>query len=300
MSLTQATLPTGRVQLNDVYNTEYITRAFRDASTDPLIGQRIVKAVPLDESESYTYQVPIYSEIDSTLITTVAANAAAPEAAMTTDQAQITGARRALRMFVLDETANKVRRTADVAIRKLRHAHRDFWHRAIMDLFPNITNDGGSVPGTNATNNTLSNWDSVTGAFRAQNPDPGPLWSVMSRSANRDLRADLVTNAASLFGTAFGEQARDALASNEPGVFKTFDGYMQYESGDVPAGDTTGFTCAVGVAGEEAAMEFVQWGGAQVELQRDAARFGTWIVTNLIAGVGIVKQANTYAYIVRA
>lgn len=299
MSLNAATLPTGRTQLAAVYDTEYISRRFREASVDPLIGQLLVNPVALDESETYVYEVPIYSELNSALITTVAANAAAPEAALAATSAQITGAKRGLRMFVLDESANKVRRAAETAITKLRGAHRDYWHRAILALFPSITN-GGSVPGTNATNNTLANWDAVTGAFRARNPDPGGLWSVMSRSANRDLRADLVANSASLFGTSFGEQAREALASNRPGVFSTFDGYAQYESADVPAGDTTGFTCAVGVGGDNSGIEYVEWQAPSVELQRDASRYGTWIVTGLTAGVGIVKQENLYAYIVRA
>lgn len=300
MSLVAATLPTGRTQLAAVYDTEYISRRFREASVDPLIGQLLVNPVALDESETYTYEVPIFAELDSTLITTVAANAAAPEAALSVSSAQITGAKRGLRMFVLDQSANKVRRAAETAITKLRGAHRDYWHRAILALFPSITNNGGSVPGTNATTHTLANWDAITGAFRAQNPDGGELWSVMSRSGNRDLRADLVANAASLFGTSFGEQAREALSSNRPGVFSTFDGYAQYESGDVPAGDTTGFTCAVGVGGMNSGMEYVEWEAPEVELQRDASRYGTWIVTGLTAGVGIVKQANLYAYIIRA
>lgn len=300
MALVQSTLPTGRTQLAAVYNTQYIARRFREVSVAPALGQLLVNPVALEEGETYTYQVPIYGDVSADLITTVAPNAAAPEAALSTSNAQITGAKRGLRMFVLDESANKIRRTADVAISRLRRAHQIYWHRAILDLFPSITNNGGSVPGTNATTHTLAGWDAITGAFRAQNPDEGRLWSVMSRSANRDLRADLVSNAASLFGTSFGEQAREALSSNRPGIFTTFDGYEQYESPDVPAGDTTGFTCAVGVGGENSGIEYVEWEAPEVELQRDGSRYGTWIITGLTAGVGIVKQSNLYAYIRRA
>ncbi len=300
MSLNQATSPTGRTQLAAVYDTEYISRRFREQSVDPLIGQLLVNPVGLDEEETYVYEETIWDEVDSTLITTVAANDAAPEAALGVGTAQVTGLKKGLRMFVLDQSANKIRRAADVAVMKLRQAHRDYWHRAILDLFPSITNNGGSVPGTNATTHTIANWDLATGAFRAQNPDPGALWSVMSRSGNRMLRADLIANAASLFGTGFGEQAREALSSNRPGIFTTFDGFAQYESGDVPAGDTTGFTCAMGVAGENSGIDYVEWEAPEVEMQRDASRFGTWIVTGLTAGVGIMKQANLYAYIVSA
>lgn len=298
MSLEQATSPVGRVQLDDLYNTEYLSRRFREESEDPLIGQLLVNPVSVPDDEVYRYEVPIFDELDSSQVAAVAANDAAPEAAMSTSQAVITGARYGLRMFVLDESKNKVVRATEMAITKLRRAHRDYWHRQILDLFTSITNNGGTVPGTNATAHDLANWDAITGAFRAQNPDPGARWSVMSRSGNRDLRADLVTNAAALFGTSWGEQARSALADNQPGIFQSFDGFAQYESADTPAGDTSGFTCAIGVGGANSGIEFVEWEMPAVELQRDASRFGTWIVTGLVAGVGIVKQENLYAYII--
>ena len=299
MSLVQSTAPVGRVQLNDLYNTEYLSRRFREQSEDPLIGQLIVNPVSVPDEEVYRYVVPVFDELDSTAVAAVAANDAAPAAAMSTSQAVITGERYGLRMFVLDATKNKVAAATDMAIRKLQGAHRDYWHRTILGLITGITNNGGTVPGANTTQHTLANWDSITGAFRAQNPDPGPRWSVMSRSGNRDLRADLITNAASLFGSSWGEQARTALATNQPGIFQTFDGFGQYESADVPAGDTSGFTCALGVGGENAGMEFVEWEAPSIELQRDASRGGTWLVTFLTAGAGIVKQENLYSYIVR-
>ncbi len=300
MSLNQAASPTGRVQLAAVYDTEYISRKFRETSVAPSIGQFLINPVPIDEAETFTYEVPIFEPIDPDLIQVVAPNDAAPEASFSSASAQITGDKRGLRVFILDQTKNKVVKTVNMGIRKLRQAYVRYWSRSAQDLFTSITNNGGTVPGTNATNNTLANWDLVTGAFRAQTPDAGPLWSVMSRSANRDLRADIGSNSASLFGTAWGEKARDAFANNQPGVFSSFDGYMQYESPEVPAGDTTGFTNAVGVGGENAGIEYPEWEELETEFQRDASRYGTWIVTGLTAGIGIVAQQNLYSYISRA
>jgi len=300
MSLNAATLPTGRTQLADVYDTEFISRKFRDENVAPSVGQLLIHPEPLDEAETYTYEVPIYGVIDPDLVAVVAANAAAPEAALSTSNAQVTGDKRGLRVFILDATANKVRRTVDTGITKLRQAHVRYWSRQILDLFSSITNNGGAVPGTNATTMTLALWDQYTGNFRDQDHDDGPLWSVMSRAANRDLRADLVSNAASLFGTAFGEKAHEALTTNQAGVFKMFDGFMQYTSPDVPAGDTTGFVNAMGVGGDNSGIHYPEWEMLEVEFQRDASRFGTWIVTGNTAGVGIIAQENLYANISRA
>lgn len=299
MSLNPATTPVGRAQLPHVYNSEYISRRFREVNVEPSIGQLIVNPVPIEEAEVNVYQVPIFSPIDPDLITVVAPNDAAPEATLGSTNAEVTGDKRGLRVFVLDASVNKIRRTADMAITKLRQAHVRYWSRAIIDLFAGITNNGGSVPGTNATPMTLALWDDHTGDFRDQEHDDGPLWSVMSRDANRDFRQDLVSNAASLFGTAIGEQARDALADNRSGVFRSFDGYMHYTSPDTPAGDTTGFVNALGVGGENSGIHYPEWEMMEVELQRDGSRFGTWIITGNTAGVGIIQQQNLYAYITR-
>lgn len=299
MSLNQATTPVGRAQLPHVYNTEYISRRFREVNVAPSVGQLIINPVPIDEAEVNTYQVPIFDPIDPDLITVVAPNDAAPEATLGSANAEVTGDKRGLRIFILDASINKIRRTTDMAITKLRQAHTRYWSRAILDLFAGITNNGGSVPGLNTTPMTLSEWDDRTGDFRDQEHDEGELWSVMSRDANRDLRQDLIASASSLVSTSYGEQARDALADNRSGVFRTFDGYMQYTSPDLPAGDTTGFVNALGVGGENAGIHYPEWESMEVAFQRDESRYGTWIVTGNTAGVGIIQQQNLYAYVTR-
>ena len=299
MALQPAANPVGRLALSSVYNTEYISRRMREQSIAPSIGQLIINPVPIDEAETYTYQVAIDEPIDPDLIQIVAPGDAAPEAAFGTTHVQITGDKRGLRVFVLDETRNKLMRTVDKGVRKLRQAHVRYWSRQAIDQFSSITNLGNGVPGDNATPHSLENWDLHTGSFRGQTPDPGPLWSVMSRSAVRDFRADIISNAAAIFGTNVSTSARDALATNQPGIFREFDGFMHYESDEVPAGDTTGFTCAMGVGGENAGIEYPEWEEIEVEFQRAASRFGTWIVTGLTSGIGIVAQQNLYAYVVR-
>ncbi len=297
MSLNQAASPTTRTELGAVYNTEFISRRWRDTAQVPILGERLVKQVPIDGAEVYRYEVPILGEVSG--VAAVAANDAAPEAAMSSSNVAITGQRYALRLFVHDGTRNKVMRTADQAMMRLQRAHRRFWHEQVLALFSNITNAGGGLVGSNTQENTLSNWDDATTAHRHQDYDGGQLWAVMAKDAVRDLRQDLIGSAASLFGTSWGERAHDALAANEPGVFRSFDGYDIYESDDVPAGDTTGHLNALGNVGEDAAIELVGWQGLQPELQRDASRFGTWIVSSMIAGVGIVAQHNLHGFITR-
>ncbi len=290
----QATTPTGTVSLTDLFTPYNINRRVRLAASEALIGQSIVQAIDETASNSYTYQSDVLLEMTGAAV--VAENDAAPEDAMESDSIQIDGARVALSTFVADATEKAILAAAPAAVERVTKAVRRFFHEAILALFTSFTNSQGS----NAVNNDLANWDLVTHNFRVQNhSESSDLWVVFAQDAWRDLRADLLANAAALFGTAFGDRAASALQTTTIGAGTPWDGFTAYMSGNTPAGDTTGWTSALGVRGLDAIIELVVWQSLRAEMQRDATRFGTWIVVSMIAQPGIAEQANGRAFITR-
>ena len=291
----QATAPSGTVQLTDIFDPVYINRVVRDVASEPIIGQSLVEVINLTGSEvsSYTYQSSIWEEM--TGAAPVAENDAAPEDALETDNVQIDGDRVALSTFVLDKVEKAIVPAGNKALERLTKAVRRYFHEQILELFTSLTNSQGS----NTVENDLANWDLVTHNFLIQNHDDGDLWVCFANDAWRDLRADLVANAAALFGAAFGDRAQQALQSRTVGQGVPWDGFTAYRSGDNPAGDTTGWTSALGVRGPNAAIEFPVWQDLKAEMQRDATRFGTWIVVSMIGEPGIIKNDNARAFITR-
>lgn len=286
---------TTRSTVDDVYNTEYITRNWRETARDPIIGAGLCKLVvlPLEEANSLLYEVPIVAEM--TGVAAMSGTDAAPEDGLTTTVAQITCAEYGLRSFVKDNTRSRLMAVGAETQRQILRAHQDYYHRQILALFTSIA----ATSGTNATDFTLGVWDAHTQAHRAALITGGPLWAALNPDQNRDLRADLVSNAAALLGSAYGEQAAAALKDPVTGLMRSFDGYMIYETGDTPVGDTTGWTGALGVGGEDAGIELVMMQDLTAELQRDASRTGTWIVGTAIVGWGIVKQTQLRALVSR-
>jgi hypothetical protein len=295
MSLEAPSDATTRTTVDEVYNTEYISRFWREGPVDPIIGQELVKLVPLplEEANSLVYEVPIVGEM--TGVAAVSGTNAAPEDSLETTMAQITCALYGLRTFVKDNTKSKVMRVGEVAMHKLQLAHQDYVHRQILALMTSI----GSSAGTNATENTLANWDAQTQAHRTLLYTPGPMFGVLNPDAVRDMRGDLSSNMSALFGSGWGEKAADALKATQAGLMRTFDGYFIHESANTPAGDTTGWTNALLVGGEDAWAELVVMQDLESEFQRDASRYGTWMVGGMIVGWGIVKQSQARAFVSR-
>lgn len=286
--------PTLRADLNDVFNTEFITQMWRQDARDPLTGLQLVKVVPLDlaGSNSLTYQIPVENEM--TGVTSVSQPNEAPEADLTTGQVQITGARYALRGYIADDVRSRVFPAMMRVAAGLQHAVRNYLHQQILTLFTSIS----SSQGDNATENNISNWETATQAHRALILDPGPRWAVLHSDAVRDLRQDLATGATALFGSGWGERAADAIKTPQSGLGVPFDGYTVHEGyGDVPAGDTTGWTNALGVGGENAGIELVMWQDLLPAFERNESSFGTWLIASVIAGWGIAKQTNLHAFI---
>lgn len=300
MAMTAPNTPTTPTTLNDTVSAVYISRYARDAAVDPLIGELIAYPflVPPDVG-SFTFQVPLIDEM--TGAATVSIPNAAPEAALTSNNAQITSARIALRSFVADDTLRVSslgpQDTANRVIKGLSHNVRDFVHQGVLGRFTSIT----ATQGDASTIMDLANLVSITGSFQTQNHDLGPMWITMHTDQLADFRADLVANSAGIFASTFGDSAhRAALDTTVPGLMTTWGGYSLYASANVPVGDTSGWTGAVGVGGEMGGLKMPIWISLTGAMQRDEARFGTWMVISIHVGYGIEKQANLRSFISRA
>lgn len=295
MALIQATTPTGTAQVNDLFDTQYISRVVRSVASEAIVGMDFAKIVDLTGSDvnSYTYQVAIWNEL--TGVAMVAENDAAPEDALTTDQVQISGARYALRTFIEYKNAKAIVDVTTAAVERLTRAVRRNRAEAIIDLATSLSNSQGSA----AVINDLANWDLVMHNFRTQNHDDGPLMAALHPDGVRDLRADLMANAAALYSASWGDRAAAALQNNSVGVGVAWDGVTVYTTSDVPVGDTTGWTNFVCVAGDMAAIEFAVWQELTPFYQPDESRFGTWVGVSIIAEPGIVKNDNARAFITR-
>lgn len=295
MAMISPTDATTRTTVDDIFNTEYITRNWRESARDPMIGAGLCKIVDLtlEEANSLVYEVPIVAEMSG--VAAISGTDAAPEDSLTTTSAQITCALYGLRGAVKDNTRSKVMAAGSETQRQILRAHQDYIHRQILGLFTSITATSGAA----TTVFDLGVWDAHTMAHRAALITGGPLWAALNPDQNRDLRADLISNAAALLGSSYGEQAAMALKDPVTGLMRSFDGYMIYETGDTPVGDTTGWTGALGVGGEDAGIELVMMQDLTAELQRDASRYLTWIVGGMIVGWGIVKQTQLRALVSR-
>ena len=300
MSMNAANEPTGSVQLDQVINPVYIRRRMQTIPTDPKSGLVICGIIDTSEAENNTLTHRLTAPNEFQGAAPVADNDAAPEESLVPTATNISGQRIGIRSFVLDGPSERaVINTANAVIDGLRHAQEDLAHRSALNLFPSIA----AVTGDNTTALDLVAWDAITGLFHSSNHDDGTKWAVFGSPAVRQLRASLRTTAASIYATSFGDKAAAALNEKTPGKAIPFDGYMVHQNDDVPPGDVTGITGAIGVG--DASMEDnagicrIRFQRVRFEMQRDASRYGTWVVTGTVYGVGIAKQTNLRAYITR-
>ena len=293
MSLNAATEPTGSTQLAEAINTEYIHRRLQTVLVDPMPGLMIAGLINSSEGAANSLNYELKQGNEFTGAATVADNDAAPEESFVPTSVGITVAKYGLRSFVLDgPNQRSVFNVGNRVIDGLRHAHMDLVHTTALGLFTSVT----AGTGTNATLLTLATWDTATGLFRSQNHDPGPLWAVFGGAQVRQLTANLRTNAAGIYSTNFGDKAAQALHNTNPGMGISFAGFTLYESANVTVGDTTGRTGCFGVGGpgmqENAGIVRVRYERLSYEMQRDASRYGTWLVSGTKWGLGIAKQGN--------
>jgi hypothetical protein len=287
--------PTGLTQLAEVINTEYISRQIELAAIDPLIGERIVMRTVLDPAvvNSYTYQIVTGNEMTGAAVVTP--HNEAPEDAWEPTSDTISGVRIGLSSFVPDSSRVTIVNTANAVIAGLTHAVRDMVHDDILDLFANADNSAGDA----TTEFDLAFWAAQTIAFNSQLPDPGERHAVLHAQQQTELRADLMSSAAALFGASWGDRAAAGLGTTQVGAGVPFDGYNMHIALDVPAGDTTGHTAALLVRndGGHSALELVVWEPLSIAMKDERRRYGTWLVAGAILGVGIRSQKNLRALI---
>lgn len=299
MPLGTPTLPVGPAQVSNNTVNVWLSRMSRLANLAPKVGLEIA-GVNRDGvgKSSFTRRINERSRLSG--VATFAVGANAPEARSTLTPTTITADLRGLMTFLRDD-AEFVSFENELATnqQQLLDAYAHFWHMEILDLLSSIA----ASTGTNATAFDLETWDVLTSLFRNDNHPDGVLWAVLAQDAVRDLKASLRSVGGTVFATVFGERKAQALASSNPGLGIPFEDYMLYETGDGPAGDTTGWTSAVGVRSDaqplDSAFSVDVYLESHVEYQRDAPAVGQVQVCSGIAGCGIQAQGSARAQVTR-
>lgn len=287
MALVQATEPTGTTQVAELINSEFIERVLMDPAMGSKPGLEIARKtmLPMSSTNSFVHQLVTRNEFTGAAV--VAQNDAAAEESFVPTSSSITGARVGLRSFMLDADAVTVVSVGAEIIKGLRHAIERDVHEDIMALFSSVS----ATQGADTDVFTLTTWDTATTALRGAFHDPGPLFAVLHSDQVRDLRSDLSTNAAALYGSSWGDRAASAMQNTTPGLGVSFAGYTVYEVDDCPASGSGWLGC-IGVMGDNGGLQLSMWQALQFATQRDESRFGAWIVGSVIRGTGIRKQAN--------
>ena len=248
------------------------------------ILSNIAAAAAVAETDEVSYTALASSEI--TVTATLKASAAA-----VSDQSA--GA------SIIDAYASAIDRTINANLQKIE-----------SDALALITSISGSQ-GSNAIVNDFENYQSVMASVRAQMKAPSQVAYIAHPDQMRDLRQDMVTNGAGLFGSAYGAQVASQLGgvqqgakgqALEPGVFL-------FETDGVPAGDSTGWAGAVVEMGAAPGLVLayvprrsgvaIQGGLMAVERDRLVSRMTEQIVATADYGVAIHDQNRCYKFISR-
>lgn len=253
------------------------------AKAYPILSQ-IAAAAAVSETDDVGYTALASQE--QVVTATLKASAAA-----VSDQAQ--GA------SIIDSYAAAADRVIDACMNKIDD-----------DVLALITSISASQ-GNNAVVNDFENYQSVMAAVRALMKAPNAVAYVAHPDQMRDLRQDMATNGAGLFGSAYGAQLAAQLggvqqgakgAAIEPGVFL-------FETDGVPAGDSTGWAGAVVEIGLDAGLVMayvpriagvtMEGGLMSIERDRIVERFTEQIVASTDYGVAIRDQNRCYKFISR-
>lgn len=297
MPLSTPTLPVGPIQVANATTNVILERRARLANQPRAVGLEIA-VLRQGSGNSFTTRINERSALTGVAAFAVGANA--PEARSTLTPSEITAELHGLMAYIRDDAALVSAHSEVLAYDEaLRMAWAQYWSAETLAQFANVT----AVTGTAATTNDYQNWDTVTQAFRGQSPPAGMRWAVLHGDAVRDLKASLFAAGASVFGSMFGERKADALVSTTNGLGVPFDGYMLYESNEVPAGDTTGWTNCLGVKSDanpvDSGLAIMVHLASRVRYQRDESSVGAVQVISGITGVGIQAQGSLRAFITR-
>jgi hypothetical protein len=279
-------------------NSELISRALALAVQPPHVWQQVVSLVDLRGANTAQYAHPIFDQLSAATAYTETDEVSSSE--ITRTQATVTTAEYAVATFLGDRGSRLSLMAEDaVAVERLVDACQQEIDVAVLTLSASMTN----TQGDNATVNTVVNFNSVIANFRIQ------IGSAMSRpvmcmapAAIRDLHEDSATNAAAIYGSLIGVQLHEATGGTNQGMRRSFGGVDIVESNHVVAGDTTGKSNFITLAGSinEAALVVPMGKDIMVEPGRVAERIGTWLVASYEKGAGIVDNNRCLEFITRA
>ncbi len=280
--------------LDDIVDSEFISRNVRLAVRTPMTFEGVVKLVDFSTVSSRTYAVPKSAELAAASALTETDEV--DSAALTITEATVSTALVEQSTFLSDQARGaSIWDSAGLAIQEVANAVRRKIDDDVHALATSMTNTIGS----NAQAMDFANWSTVLSTFRAQTKfSNGSVAAVMHPDAIRDLHADLLANAGGIYGSAFGPQAQALLAGTNQGARGVLDGVILWETDSIPLSDTTGhgnYMCVTGDA--EGALCLVVNRGTLVEPWREPKRQGIWYIGTADFGVGIGDQDRCLEFI---
>lgn len=302
---------TGRTDLtaiDDYVLAELISAKISAAVQTPFIGMQICWVDSID-GPSRTKAYPIISNI--TAASAVSETDEVGYTALASSEITVTATLKASAAAVSDQaqSAGQIDSYA-TAVDRCLNACQQKVEADVLALFTSIS----ASQGNNAVVNDFENYQSVMAAVRAAMKAPSMVAYVAHPDQMRDLRQDMATNGAGLFGSAYGAQMAAQLGGVQQGAKGVLfePGVMGYETDGVPAGDTTGWTGAVIELGNEPGlvMAYVPRIAAEGRIVSDGGlfavardyihnRFTNQIIASVDYGVAIRDQSRCYKFISR-
>ena len=289
--------PSDLTALDDIIDSEFISRNVRLAVRTPMTFQGVVKMIDFTNVSSRVYAVPKSAELAAASALTETDEV--DSAALTITEATVATALVEQSTFLSDQADGAtIWDAANLSITEVANAVR----RKADDDVHALSNSMGNSIGSNAQAMDMANWNVLLTTFRAQTKfSNGPIAAVMAPAAIRDLRGDVLENAAGVYGTSFGTEALDALGGTNQGARGMLDGVILWETDSIPAADTSGkgnYMCVTGDA--EGALCMVVNSPTRVIGWREEKRFGVWYIGSLDFGVGIGDDDRCLQFITQA
>jgi hypothetical protein len=292
-AITNATTATSAA---DSIDSEYIDRVARIAAARPAIWQLACKIEPLQKTTVYTHVIA------DRLAQAVAFGTETDEVAaveMTRNDTNTSSAQYVQAVFLSDRAellswhGEQAR-----AVELLMYSCDLKMDNLTMALAASMSNAIGSA----ATTHSALNFNTAVATFRNQVfASEMPPLMVNSVAAMRDLGEDAVTNAAALYGSAFGVQLQQATQGVTTGLVTSFAGIYMCQSSGVAVSDTTGkgnFMIRIGETQNALVAPFLK--DYTFEIARKGERLGSYLVMSFDAGVGIIEQTGALRFTTRA
>lgn len=286
--------PSDLTALDDIIDSEFISRNVRLAVRTPMTFEGVVKLVDFSSVSSRTYAVPKSAELAAASALTETDEV--DSAALSISEATVATALVEQSTFLSDQARGAtIWDSAGLAIQEVANAVR----RKIDDDTHTLSNSMGNSIGGNAQVMDFANWSTVLSTFRAQTKfSNGPVAAVLHPDAIGQLHSDLLANAAGIYASAFGPEAMALLASTNQGARGVLNGVILWETDSIPLADTTGHGNYMVVTGDaEGALCLVVNRGTMVEPWREPKRQGIWYIGTADFGVGIGDDDRALQFI---